>query len=91
MAGTTMTLGTWKQRVGDAVELRRVPGILGLTPSQVGSLVRRKTMPVQTFKTPDGIVVRMVRRSDLDMVKASMRKPQLCDLIAALQVMTAQP
>ena len=91
MAGITMTLGAWKQRVGDAIELRRVPEALGLTPAQVGSLVKRKALPIQTFRTPDGIAIRMVRRSDLSMVKASMRKPELCDLVAALQVMAVQP
>jgi len=91
MAGTTMTLGAWRRRLGEAVELRRVPDILGLTPSEVGGMVKRKVLPVQSFRTPDGVVLRMVRRSDLDIVKASMRKPKLCDMIAALEVMAAQP
>jgi hypothetical protein len=91
MAGTTMTLGAWKQRVGDAIELRKAPGILGIAPAEVGDLVKRKSLPVHTFRIPDGTTFRMVRRSDLDMVKASLRKPQLCDLIAALNVMTSQP
>ncbi len=91
MAGTTMTLGAWKRRVGDAVELRRVPEALGLTSAEVRSLVNRKSLQIHTFRTPDGHAFRMVRRSDLDMVRASMRKPKLCDLIAALRVMATQP
>lgn len=92
MAGTTtMTLGAWKKRLGDAVALRRVPGMLNLTPAQVGALVKRHSLPVHTFRVPGGPAIRMVRRSDLDMVRASMRKPRLCDLVAAFEVMLAQP
>jgi hypothetical protein len=91
MAGTTMRFGTWKRRVGDAVELRLTPEMLGLSPAEVGSLVKRGALPVHTFRTPDGVAVRLVRRADLDMVKASMRQPQLRDVVAAIEVMAAQP
>ncbi len=91
MAGKTMTFGAWKRKVGNAVELRRAPAMLNLTPAEVGSLVKRKKLPIHSFRTPDGITIRLVRRADLDMVKASMRKPQLCDLVSALEVMAAQP
>ena len=91
MAGTTMTYGKFKQRIGDAVELRQAPDLLGLTPGEVGSLVKRKALPVHTFRTPDGLTIRMVRRIDLSLLKASMRRPQLCDMVEALKVMAAQP
>lgn len=90
MAGTMMTLGTWKRHVGDAIELRRVPNALGLSPAEVGALVRRKALPVHMFRLDDGTVIRRVRQRDLDMVRASLRKPKLCDLIAAFEVMAAQ-
>ena len=90
MAGRTMTFGSWKRHVGDAVALRQTPGELGLTPAQVGALVKRKSLPVHSFKVPGGAVIRMVRRSDLDMVKASLTPPKLSDLAAAMQIMIAQ-
>lgn len=90
MAGRTMTFGAWKRSLGDAVALRQAPEILGLTPKQVGRLVKRKSLPVHAFRIPNGPVVRMVRRSDLDMVKASLTPPKLEDLAAAMQIMVAQ-
>ncbi len=93
MAGKTMTLGMFKQRVGDAVELRKVPDLLQITPAQVGALVKRKALPVHTFRAPDGRTLRMVRRADLRMVHASLSRPEpkLCDFVSALKVMAAQP
>ena len=90
MAGKTMTLGSWKRWLGDAVALHLTPRELGLTSQQVRNLVRRKSLPVFSFKLPDGAVIRMVRRSDLDMVKASLTPPKLRDLAAAMQIMVSQ-
>jgi hypothetical protein len=91
MAGTKMSLGAWKRWLGDAVALQLTPRELGLTPAQVGALVKRNALTVHAFRLPQGPTIRMVRRSDLDMVKASMRKPQLRDLVDALQIMASQP
>lgn len=92
MALQTMTYGMFKERIGDAVELRQAPGLLDLSPAEVGALVRRKKLPVHTFRTPDGVMIRMVRRSDLRALRASMRRrPELCDVIEAFKVMAAQP
>ncbi len=90
MAGRIMSLGQWKRRLGDAVPLRQTPEELGLTAGQVGALVKRRSLPVHTFKTPGGEVIRMVRRRDLQMLRASMSPPKLCDLAAALQTMVGQ-
>ncbi len=90
MASRTMTFGSWKRWLGDAVALHLTPGELGLTTTQVRNLVKRKSLPVHSFKIPGGAVIRMVRRSDLDMVKASMTPPKLSDLAAAMQIMVSQ-
>ena len=91
MAGTKMSLGAWKRWLGDAVALQLAPRELGMTPAQVGALVKRNALTVHSFRVPQGPVIRMVRRSELDLVKASMRKPQLRDLVDALQIMANQP
>ncbi len=91
MAGTKMSLGAWKRWLGDAVPLQVAPRELGLTPAQVGALVKRNALTVHTFRLPQGPVIRMVRRGELDMVRASMRKPRLRDLADALQIMASQP
>lgn len=91
MAGTTMSFGKWKQLLGDAIPLQRAPRELGMTPAEVGSLVKRNALPVHTFRVPQGPVIRMVRRRDLDMVRASVRKPRFRDLVDALQIMASQP
>lgn len=91
MAGTKMSLGAWKRWLGESVALQRAPRELGLTPAQVGSLVKRNALTVHSFRVPQGPVIRMVRRRDLDMVRASMRKPQLRDLVDALRIMATQP
>lgn len=90
MAGRTMTLGSWKRRLGEAVALHQTPDILGIPPAQVGRLVRRKSLPVHSFRLPNGPVIRMVRQSDLDMVKKSLTPPKLEDLAAAMQILVAQ-
>jgi len=88
-----MKFGTFKRWVGNSVELWRVPEMLGIEPKQVGALVKRKALPVYTFRTPEGRAIRMVRRQDLQIVRASLRepKPKLCDFAAALEAMAAQP
>ena len=90
MAGRTMTLGSWKRQLGEAVALHQTPEILGIPAAQVGKLVKRKSLPVHAFRLPDGPVIRMVRRSDLDMVKKSLTPPRLEDLAAAMQIMVEQ-
>lgn len=91
MAGTKMSLGAWKRWLGDAVALQKTPHELGLSPAQVGALVKRKALTVHSFRVPQGPVIRMVRRSELDMVRDSMRRPKLRDLVDALQIMASQP
>jgi hypothetical protein len=90
MAGYVMSFGRWKRRLGAAVPLRQVPQELGLTPRQVGALVRRGSLPVHSFKVPGGAVFRMVRQSDLDMTRASLKPPTLNDLAAAFETLVAQ-
>jgi hypothetical protein len=90
MAGYVMSFGQWKRRMGAAVPLRQIPQELGLTPRQVGALVKRGSLPVHTFKAPGGVVFRMVRQSDLEMVRASLKPPTLTDLAAAFETMVAQ-
>jgi len=90
MAGRTMTLGSWKRWLGEAVALHQTPELLGISPAHVGKLVKRKSLPVYSFRLPDGPVIRMVRRSDLDLVKKSLTPPKLDDLIAAMQIVVGQ-
>ncbi len=90
MAGRIMSFGSWKRWLGDAVALRQAPDELGLSPAQVGKLIKRKSLPVHAFRVPSGAVIRMVRRKDLDMVKASLTPPKLDDLVEAMQIMVSQ-
>ena len=90
MAGKKMTLGSWKRWLGEAVALHQTPELLGIPASQVGKLVKRKSLPVYAFRLPHGPVIRMVRRSDLDMVKKSLTPPKLEDLVAAMHIMVTQ-
>lgn len=90
MAGSVMSFGCWKRNLGEALPLRRAPKELGLTPRQVGALVKRGSLTVHSFKVPGGAVFRMVRRRDLEMILASMKPPKLSDLAAALHTMVAQ-
>ena len=90
MAGRLMTFGSWKRWLGDAVALHKTPEHLNLTPAQVGKLVKRKSLPVHTFRIQNGPPIRMVRCSDLDMVKKSLTPPKLEDLAAAMKIMVSQ-
>ncbi len=90
MPARTMTYGSWKRWLGDAVALRQTPALLALTPAQVGKLVKRNSLTVHTFRIQNGPPIRMVRRTDLDMVKKSLTPPKLEDLAAAMQIMVAQ-
>ncbi len=90
MASRAMTLGSWKRCLGEAVALHLTPRELGLSPAQVSRLIKRKSLPVHSFKIPSGSVIRMVRRKDLDMVKASLTPPKLSDLAEAMRIMVAQ-
>jgi len=85
-----MSLGSWKRWLGDAVALRQTPDELGLSPAQVGRLVKRKSLPVHSFRVPGGAVIRMVRQRDLDMVKASLTPPKLGDLAEAMRILVSQ-
>jgi len=90
MASLVISFGRWKRSLGKALPLRRAPQELGLTARQVGALVKRGSLPVHSFKAPSGAVFRMVRRCDLELIRASMKPPELLDLAAALQTMVAQ-
>jgi hypothetical protein len=91
MPRRTMTFGSWKRWLGDAVALHETPELLNLTPAQVGKLVKRNSLPVHTFRIQNGPPIRMVRRSDLHMVKKSLTPPKLEDLAAAMKIMVSQP
>jgi len=90
MAGYVMSFGRWKRRLGDATPLRQAPQELGLTAQQVGTLVKRGSLPVHSFKVPGGVIFRMVRQSDMQMIRASLKPPTLSDLAAAFETMVAQ-
>jgi len=90
MAGSVMSFGRWKRCLGESLSLRHVPQELGLTPQQVGALVKRGSLRVHSFRVSGGAIFRMVRKSDLELIRASMRPPKLCDLAAALETMVAQ-
>ncbi|MEM6553302.1 MAG: hypothetical protein AAF750_14390 [Planctomycetota bacterium] len=65
MASQRMTYGQWRASLGDAVELERVPKLLGMPPMLVASAVKAGRLRVSTFRAGDGRAFRMVRRSDV--------------------------
>ena len=65
-----MTLGQWRQRLGDAVALEEAPKQLGMASMQVLRAVNTGKVPLHTFRAADGRVFRMVRTRDLEQYKA---------------------
>jgi hypothetical protein len=60
-----MTMGQWRSRLGDAVELEHAPRTFGLTSMQVLRAVKTGKVPLHTFKASDGRVFRMIKTRDL--------------------------
>ena len=60
-----MTMGQWRQRLGDAVALEQAPQQSGLTSMQVLRAVKSGKVPLHTFRAADGRVFRMVKTRDL--------------------------
>ena len=60
-----MTMGQWRQRLGDAVALEQAPKQSGLTSMQVLRAVKTGKIPLHTFRAADGRVFRMVKTRDL--------------------------
>ncbi|MEO0475422.1 MAG: hypothetical protein AAF085_05525 [Planctomycetota bacterium] len=60
-----MTMGQWRQRLGDAIALEQAPMQSGLTSMQVLRAVKTGKVPLHTFRAADGRVFRMVKTRDL--------------------------
>ena len=65
-----MTMGQWRQRLGDAVALEQAPQQSGLTSMQVLRAVKTGKVPLHTFRAADGRVFRMVKTRDLQAYQA---------------------
>ena len=76
-----MTMGQWRQRLGDAVALEQAPKQFGLTSMQMLRAVKTGKVPLHTFRAADGRVFRMVKTRDLQayqqqVTPAAPPKPQ---------------
>ena len=65
-----MTMGQWRQRLGDAVALEQAPRQFGLTSMQMLRAVKTGKVPLHTFRAADGRVFRMVKTRDLQAYQA---------------------
>ena len=70
-----MTMGQWRQRLGDAVALEHAPKQSGLTSMQVLRAVKTGKVPLHTFRAADGRVFRMVKTRDLQAYQAQTPAP----------------
>ena len=66
-----MTMGQWRQRLGDAIALEQAPRQSGLTSMQVLRAVKTGKVPLHTFRATDGRVFRMVKTRDLQAYQAN--------------------
>lgn len=60
-----MTLGQWRQQLGDAVALELAPRTIGMPSMQVLRGINTGKIPLHTFRAADGRVIRMVKTRDL--------------------------
>lgn len=65
-----MTMGQWRDRLGDAVPLEEAPRKAGMASMQVVRAVNSGKVPLHTFRAADGRVFRMVRTRDLEAYKS---------------------
>jgi hypothetical protein len=75
-----MTMGQWRERLGDAVSLDEAPRQMGMASMQVVRAVNSGKVPLHTFRAADGRVFRMVRTRDLEAYKsqpAATTKPAI--------------
>lgn len=61
-----MTMGQWRNKLGDAVALEQAPKHSGLTSMQVLRAVKTGKVTLHTFRAADGRVFRMVKTRDLE-------------------------
>lgn len=66
-----MTLGQWRQTLGDAVALEEAPARLNVPAMQLLRGVNTGKVPLYTFRAADGRVFRMVKASDVKQYQAS--------------------
>lgn len=70
-----MTMGQWRQRLGDAVALEQAPRQFGLTSMQMLRAVKSGKVPLHTFRAADGRVFRMVKTRDLQAYQQQASAP----------------
>lgn len=66
-----MTLGQWRQQLGDAVHLEEAPRKLGLPSMQLLRGVNTGKVPLHTFRAADGRIFRMVKTRDVQAYRNS--------------------
>jgi len=96
MAKVKMTFKQWHASLGgDAVQLGLLPGVLGVSEKAVAKLVVSGQLRMHTFKANDGRVFRLVKRADVQRVKAQLdaardrvkAKPSMANLARAFEKM----
>lgn len=60
-----ITMGQWRQQLGDAVPLEEAPRRLGVNSMQLLRAVKTGKVPLHTFRAADGRVFRMVKTADV--------------------------
>jgi len=83
-----MTMGQWRRRLGDAVELEQAPRHSGMSSMQVLRAVKTGKVPLHTFRAADGRVFRMVKTRDLQAYQS--QNPE-ADTPTAPKPQTPQP
>lgn len=71
-----MTMGQWRQQLGDAVALEEAPKKTGMPSMQLLRALKTGRVKLHTFRASDGRVFRMVRTRDIERYKAqATQKP----------------
>ena len=60
-----MTMGQWRQKLGDAVPIEEAPRKFGMAGMTLLMAVKTGKVPLHTFRAADGRVFRMVKTRDV--------------------------
>ena len=67
-----MTMGQWREQLGDAVALEEAPRKLGVPSMALLRAVKTGKVPLHTFRAADGRVFRMVKAGDVQAYQGRM-------------------
>lgn len=70
-----MTLGQWRQKLGEAVSLEDAPKQTGMPSMQLLRAVNTGKVPLHTFRAADGRVFRMVKTRDIEAYRSRVPQP----------------